>query len=208
MRTRKARGLFVACLLLGAGLRAQTIAVVDPACLPRDGNGVIHATVFSPSGVAQAPRIYFREKGQQAFYWVPMEAEPGGQYWTVLPRPERQNPEVEYYGTVVDAAGKPLARSESKSVRITTCDLKLSPKEKGLSENLTVGETSPSQYKKKVTGFLCPGLKIRIDPQGVKRADEECGPCGLAWLTPALAGAGAVLGVIITDDPEPSPSRP
>ncbi len=108
----------------------------------------------------------------------------------------------------MDLAGNPLARSETRSVRIgDNCKSQLSPQEKGFAENLIIGETSASQQNKKVYGFLCPGIKIRINYQGVRRSDEECGPCGLAWLAPAAAAAG-VLGVAITDDPEPSPSRP
>ncbi|HEX5719123.1 MAG TPA: hypothetical protein VF179_23365, partial [Thermoanaerobaculia bacterium] len=80
--------------------------------------------------------------------------------------------------------------------------------EQGVAENMIVGETTPNQYRKKVIGFQCPGLKIRIDHQGIRRSDEECGPCGLAWLPPTALATAGIIGVVITDDPEPSPSRP
>lgn len=211
----RARNLFAAGLLIcgiavtAKTAHAQAVSIVDPECIPRKGNGVIHASVIPDPAVGQSPRLYFRWKGQPAFYWVSMEVEPNSQYWSVLPRPEDRNQEIELYGAVVDASGKMLSQSQVRSVRVRDCQVDLSPKEKGLADNLTIGETASSQYKKRVIGFLCPGIKIRVDPQGVKRADEECGPCGLAWLPPGLATAG-VLGIVIGDRTprEASPSRP
>ena len=207
----RARHLFAAGLLIctaAVTAHAQSVSLVDPQCIPRKGNGVVKASVIPDPAVGQSPRLYFRWKGQPAFYWVAMEAEPNGQYWAVLPRPEERNEEVELYGAVVDPAGKMLSQSMVRPIKVRDCQVNLTPKEQGLADNLTIGETASSQYKKRVIGFLCPGIKIRIDPQGVKRADEECGPCGLAWLPPGLATAG-VLGVVIGDRPgEASPSRP
>jgi hypothetical protein len=211
MRARDvfAIGIFLLASLAGAAAQAQSISLVDIKCVPRKTNGVVKAAIIPDPSVGQSPRIYFRWKGQPAFYWVPLEVEPKGQYWSVLPRAEDRNQEVEYYAAVVDAGGKMLAQSEPRSVKVDDdCDLKLNPKEQGVAENLIVGETTPNQYRKKVIGFLCPGLKIRIDHQGIRRADEECGPCGLAWLPPAALATAGVVGVIISKDPEPSPSRP
>jgi hypothetical protein len=201
--------LFAAGLLACAVAHAQAISIVDPECIPRKGNGVIKASVIPDPAVGQSPRLYFRWKGQPAFYWVAMEVEPNGRYWSVLPRPEERNEEIEFYGAVVDPAGKMLSQSQVRFAKVRDCKADLTPKEKGLADNLTIGETASSQYKKRVIGFLCPGIKIRIDPQEVKRADEECGPCGLAWLPPGLATAG-VLGVVVGAGPpgEASPSRP
>jgi hypothetical protein len=205
----RARNLFAAGLLLASvAAHAQVISIVDPECIPRKGNGVVRTSVIPDPAVGQSPRLYFRWKGQPAFYWVSLEVEPNGRYWSVLPRPEERNEEVELYGAVVDPAGKMISQSEVKFAKVRDCKVDLSPKEQGVADNLIIGETASSQYKKRVIGFLCPGIKIRIDPQGVKRADEECGPCGLAWLPPGLATAG-VLGVVIGDRPgEASPSRP
>ncbi|HEX3126483.1 MAG TPA: hypothetical protein VH394_04075 [Thermoanaerobaculia bacterium] len=209
----RARHLFAAGLLIctvAVTAQAQSVSLVDPQCIPHKGNGVVKAAVIPDPAVGQSPRLYFRWKGQPAFYWVAMEVEPNGQYWSVLPRPEDRNEEVELYGAVVDPAGKMLSQSMVRSIKVRDCQVNLTPKEQGLADNLTIGETASSQYRKRVIGFLCPGIKIRIDPQGVKRADEECGPCGLAWLPPGLATAGAVLGVVIGDRTprEASPSRP
>lgn len=210
----KARILFAAGLLL-AGLAgvtaagAQSVAIEKPGCLPPEENGVIRAT-GTTSGPGQSFRLYFRWREHEDFYWVPMEAEPSGRFWAIPPKPERRNEQVEIYGAVVDPAGKILSQSMVRSVKVRDCQARLTPKEQGLAENLTIGETAASQYKKRVIGFLCPGVKIRIDPQGVKRADEECGPCGLAWLPPGLATAGSLLGVVVGDRTprEASPSRP
>jgi hypothetical protein len=208
----RAPQLFAAGLLLAcAAVHAQAIGILDPECIPRKSNGVVRASVIPDPAVGQSPRLYFRWKGQPAFYWVPMEVEPNGRYWSVLPRPEERNEEVELYSAVVDPSGKMLSQSDVKFAKVRDCKADLTPKEKGVADNLTVGETASSQYKKKVIGFLCPGIKIRIDPQGIKRADEECGPCGLAWLPPGgLATAGALVGVIVGDRTprEASPSRP
>lgn len=207
-RDLTAAGLFLLAFLPGTAAPAQSISLVDVKCIPRKTNGVVKAAIIPDPAVGQSPRVYFRWKGQPAFYWAPMEVEPNSQYWSVLPRAEDRNTEVEYYVAVVDAAGKMLAQSEPRIERVEgSCDTKLSPKEQGVAENLIVGETTPNQYRKKVIGFLCPGLKIRIDHQGIRRADEECGPCGLAWLPPAGLATAGVLGVIVADR-EPSPSRP
>ncbi|HWM94532.1 MAG TPA: hypothetical protein VN493_27500 [Thermoanaerobaculia bacterium] len=207
MRTR---ALFAGLFLVCAAAQAQSVSVVDTSCIPRKTNGVLRASIIPDPSVGQSPRIYFRWKEQPAFYWAPMEVEPNGRYWAVLPRVEDRNHEVEYYVAVVDAAGKMLAQSEPRSVKVqSSCQANLGPKEKGVSESLIVGETTPNQYRKKVIGFQCPGLKIRVDHQGVRRPDEECGPCGLAWLPPTALATAGVIGVIVTDeDPEPSPSRP
>jgi hypothetical protein len=100
-------------------------------------------------------------------------------------------------------------------VKVTKdCKVQLSEKERGVAENMTVGETSPKQQGKKVLAFLCDGVVTRVNSAGVRRADEVCRACVIAWwqrkgvIIPAAATAG-IVGVIVTDDdPEPSPSRP
>ena len=210
MKARLFAGMLLVCgIAANTAAQAQSISLVDVRCVPRKANGVVKAAIIPDPAVGQSPRVYFRWKGQPAFYWSPMEVEPKGQYWSVLPRAEDRNHQVEYYVAVVDAAGKMVSQSEPRSAKVDgNCDTKLSPKEQGVAENLIVGETTPNQYRKKVIGFQCPGLKIRIDHQGIRRADEECGPCGLAWLPPTALATAGIVGVVITDDPEPSPSRP
>ena len=210
----KTRGLLAALpFLVCAGAYAQTIAVEPLKCVPKEDNAVVRASL-SADAPGQAPRLYFRWKGQTDFYWVNMEAEPGRRFWGIPPKPEKRNDEVEYYAALVDANGKVGVRSPSQTAKVTDdCKPQLSPKERGVAENLTVGETTPEQQGAKVMGFLCKGVVTRINSQGVRRADEICGPCAVVWwdrksvLIPAFAGG--VIGVVVTDrHPEPSPSRP
>jgi hypothetical protein len=210
MKARLFTGMLLVCAIASNTAQAQSISLVDVKCIPRKSNGVVKAAIIPDPAVGQSPRVYFRWKGQPAFYWSPMEVEPKGQYWSVLPRVEDRNNEVEYYVAVVDAAGKMLSQSEPRSEKVddNNCRAELTQKEQGIAENLIVGETTPNQYRKKVIGFECPGLKIRIDHQGIRRSDEECGPCGLAWLPPTALATAGILGVVIIEDPEPSPSRP
>ncbi len=210
-----ARILFTAVLLLAAAAtaHAQSIAVEKPSCIPKENNGVVKATA---SGVApgQTPRLYFRWKDHEDFYWVALEPEPGGRFWATPPKPEERNTQVEIYGALVDAAGKAVVRSESQVVKVTdNCDVRLTEKERGVAENLTVGETSPKQEGKKVMAFLCDGVVTRINSAGVRRSDEVCRACVIAWWqrVPALV-APALITVSVCHDGdcerEPSPSRP
>lgn len=212
------RGLLAACTLslcvLGtSAASAQTIAIQEPKCIPQEDNGVVRATL-SAEAPGQMPRLYFRWRGQTDFYWVAMEAEPGRRFWGIPAKPEKRNTEVEYYVALVDPAGRVGTRSEAKVVKVTRdCDLRLTPKERGIAENLIVGETTAEQQGEKVVGFLCKGVIARINSESIRRTDEICGPCAVVWwqdkkvLIPALAGG--LVGVVVTDrDPEPSPSRP
>ena len=126
---------------------------------------MVRATVTSrPSAAGQTPRLYFRWREHEDFYWVAMEAEPGGRFWAIPPKPEMRNEQIEFYGALVDATGKVVARSESQIAQVTKdCKVELSPKERGVAENLTVGETSPKQQGKKVLAFLCDGVVTRIN---------------------------------------------
>jgi hypothetical protein len=210
----RARILFAAGLLLAAttAARAQSVSLEKPPCMPTEENGVVRAT-GATSGPGQSLRLYFRWMEHEDFYWVAMEAEPGGKLWAIPPKPEKRNDHIEMYSAVVDAAGKTVARSETQMVNVTPdCKVQLSEKERGVAENLTVGETSPKQQGKKVLAFLCDGVVTRVSSAGVRRADEVCRACVIAWwqrkglLIPAAAG---VAGIVVTDErPEPSPSRP
>lgn len=211
------RGLLAALCLLGSAAstaaHAQSITVEPLKCVPKEDNTVVRATIPADSA-GQMPRLYFRWNGQTDFYWVDMEAEPGHRFWAIPPKPERRNDEVEYYAALVDASGKVGMRSPSQTARVTPdCSPQLSPKERGVAENLTVGETTPEQQGARVVGFLCRGIVTRVNSQGIRRTDDICGPCALVWwdrksvLIPAFAGVGGIVGVVVTE-PDPSPSRP
>ena len=165
----RARILFAAGLLLLAGIagitaaEAQSVSIEKPSCLPMEENGVVRAT-GTTAGPGQSVRLYFRWKEHEDFYWVAMEAEPGGKFWAVPPKPEKRNEHVELYGAVVDATGKVVARSEPLMAKVTSdCQVRMSDKERGVAENLTVGETSPKQQGKKVLAFLCDGVVTRVN---------------------------------------------
>jgi len=202
--------LLTGTLATGAG--AQTLKVEKTSCVPSEENGLIRATISSPA-LSLTPRLYFRWREHEDFYWVALEADPGGRFWAVPPKPEKRNENIEVYSALVDPTGKTVARSESQVIPVTKdCKVKLDDKERGVAENLTVGETSPQQQGKKVLAFLCDGVVTRINYAGVRRSDDVCRACVIAWwqrkavLIPAVAG---VTGVVITGrDPEPSPSRP
>ncbi len=205
--------LLAGLILAGAATaaQAQTVTVEKPECLPTEANGLVRATVNGGSP-GQSARLYFRWKEHEDFYWVAMEADPGGRFWAVPPKPEKRNEQVEYYGALVDPAGKVVARSETQFVKVTgDCKPDLGPRELGVAENLTVGETSPKQQGKKVMAFLCDGVVTRVNHAGVRRADEVCRACVIAWWQrkAVIIPAAGVLGVVVTDDdPEPSPARP
>jgi hypothetical protein len=203
-----ATGLFLAGTAVG---RAQTVTLEKTDCLPQEENGVVRAAIPSLT-TGQAARLYFRWKEHEDFYWVALEAEPGGRYWAVPPKPERRNDHVEAYAAVVDPTNKVVARSESQMIKVASdCKVQLSEKERGVAENLTVGETSAKQQGQKVLAFLCDGVVTRVNHAGIRRSDEVCRACVIAWwqrkavLIPvALTG----IGIVVRDRPEPSPSRP
>lgn len=206
--------LLTGLLLAGAttAARGQTITADKPACMPMEDNGLVHATATNVAP-GLSPRLYFRWMEHEDFYWVALEAEPGGHFWATPPKPERRNDHIEYYSALVDPTGKVVARSPMVSVPVTAdCKMQLGPKERGVAENLTVGETSPKQQGKKVLAFLCDGVVTRVNYAGLRRADEVCRACVVAWwqrkgvlIPAALAGTGITTSVF---QPEPSPSRP
>ena len=212
-REMRASLLLAGLILAGAATaaQAQSVVVERPECLPTEDNGLVKATV-NGGGPGQSVRLYFRWREHEDFYWVAMEAEPGGRFWATPPKPEKRNEQVEYYAALVDPAGKVVARSETQIVKVTgDCRPNLGPRERGMAENLTVGETSPKQQGKKVMAFLCDGVVTRVNHAGVRRADEVCRACVIAWWQrkAVILPAAGVLGVVVTDDdPEPSPARP
>jgi hypothetical protein len=208
--------LLAGLLLAGAtAATAQSIVVEKPRCVPAEDNGLVRATATSPGTAAPglSPRLYFRWREHEDYYWVALEAEPGGRFWATPPKPEMRNEQIELYGALVDATGKVVSRSESQFAPVTKdCKVELGPKERGVAQNLTVGETSPKQQGKKVLAFLCDGVVTRVNSAGVRRSDEVCRACVIAfWQRKAvlLAPVAGIIGVVVTDqEPEPSPSRP
>jgi hypothetical protein len=209
----KARILFAAGLLFAGTVaaNAQSVSVDKLSCLPTEENGVVRAAASAAAG--QSLRLYFRWMEHEDFYWVIMEPEANGRFWAVPPKPEKRNERVELYAALVDPAGKVAARSEPQMVKVSSdCRVQLNAKERGVADNLTVGETSPKQQGKKILAFLCDGVVTRINSEGVRRSDEVCRACVIAWWqrkAVVIPAAAALVGIVVTDDgPEPSPSRP
>ena len=80
MKARLFAGMLLVCGIANTAVQAQSISLVDVKCIPRKSNGVVKAAIIPDPAVGQSPRVYFRWKGQPAFYWSPMEVEPKGQY--------------------------------------------------------------------------------------------------------------------------------
>jgi hypothetical protein len=212
----RAQSLLAAAVLLAAASPAvaQSISLAEQSCLPLERNAVVRASATgeAPGGSA---RLYFRWKGHGDLYWVGMEPEGGGRAWATPPKPRRQNDAVEEYAVLLDASGREIARSETRTVQVTRdCRADLSPKERGFAENLTIGETTANQQGKDVMGFLCEGIVTRVNGAGIRRADEACRTCVVAWwqknqvLLPIAAVGGVTTVTISENNPEPSPSRP
>ncbi len=156
-------------------------------CLPTERNAIVRAT--AAPGPDQTARLYFRWDDpaetvpeRKAFYWVPLEAESGGRFWAILPEPEHRNERVVYYGALVDSTGAVIARSAETPVPVRRdCDVRLTRKEQGVAQNLTLGETLKEQQGDRVWGFLCDGVVTRVNHEGIRRADETCRACAVAW---------------------------
>jgi len=112
-----------------------------------------------------AARLYFRWEERGGFYWVEMEHDGPGRFWAVPPNGER-NLQIEYYGALLDAGGHEISRSQPRKVAVKSdCHVELTPQQKGVAQNLTVGETSAAQAKGEVMGFLCDGRGDPRQPQ-------------------------------------------
>lgn len=188
---------------------AAGIEVEDVDCIPNNDNGLVSADVPAVPGGAEV-RLYFRWDDHGPFYYVAMAPEGAGRWWATPPKPIDENHQVEYYVATVDPTGEVLARTESLVTPVTgDCDVELTRKERGMAENLVVGETAPEQMEDAVVGFLCDGIISRVGPDGVRRADSICRRCIVAWwdrpeaLVPAAAALGGVTTIV-----EASRSRP
>ena len=209
-----ARRFWTAALLLAATRAAAQPAVrVEPAtCFRVSENQVVQSTATgeAPGGSA---RLYFRWEERGGFYWVEMEHAGPGRYWAIPPKPESRNQMIQYYGALFDASGKEIARSQILKGEVKRdCHIELTPQQRGVAQNLTVGETTADQSHGGVMGFLCDGVVTRVNTNNVRRADDFCRTCVVAWwkktevLVPAFAAGGVT--TVILDQPEPSPSRP
>jgi hypothetical protein len=215
MKARTLLTVPVLALSLAAGAAAQSIKVEPASCFKFGDNQVVYAsTLAEPPGATE--RLYFQWTDHPSYYWIDMEREGPGRYWGIPPKPESRNKEIEYYGVILDAAGREISRTPAIRSKVTSdCKVNLTPQQYGYAQNLVIGETDTKQKKNRVLGFLCDGIVTRVNPQNIKRADEVCRTCVVAWwmgrellLPVAAAAAAGGVTTIIVDQPEPSPSRP
>lgn len=211
---RRAIAIVAACLAAAVAAPALAqptggIVVEDVDCIPNNDNGLVTATVPSVPAGAEV-RLYFRWDEHGPFYYVAMAAEAAQRWWATPPKPTDANHQVEYYVATVGPGGETVAESERLLTPVTEdCDVELTRKERGMAQNLIVGETAEEQMNEEVVGFLCDGIISRMGPDGVLRADSICRRCIIAWwdrreaLLPVAGFLGGVTTVI-----EASPSRP
>jgi hypothetical protein len=216
MRHWRARNFLTAVLVLAATrLQAQSITPEQVDCFRTADNQVVRATAAGEPAGGSA-RLYFQWAEHGAYYWVDLEHDGPGRYWATPPKPETRNHEIEYYATLLDASGHEIVRSSVRKAKVTSdCKPKLTPQQLGAAANLTIGETTKDQEKKRVLGFLCDGIVTRVNPEMIRRIDDICRTCVVAWwmrkdiLIPVIGAAGAgTITSIVLDRPEPSPSRP
>lgn len=68
---------------------AQSVSADPIACVPREANTVVTASVRPEIQRSQAVRLYFRRLNQAGgYYWVEMSPAGGGAYSALLPKPE------------------------------------------------------------------------------------------------------------------------
>ena len=126
-----------------------------------------------------------------------------------------ENEPTEYYSQVLDATGQVIATSSMKVVEVRDdCKVELTERQRGIAENLVVGETATWEEGERVFHWLCDGIVTRIDPAGVLRADNLCRVCFVAWwekkeiLLPLAAGIAVGTGIVIAEDDDDQPISP
>ena len=123
-----------------------------------------------------------------------------------------ENEPSEYYYSVHDAQGRLVAKSKTRVVEVReNCRQDLNEMQRGEAENMTIGESAHWQRGEEVFHWLCDGIVTRLNPNGVKRADEFCRACVIAWwkkpeiLIPTAAAVAVGGGILVFDDPDDEP---
>lgn len=124
-----------------------------------------------------------------------------------------ENEPAEYFISVHDFNGEQLARSKTRVIEVReNCRLDLNPQQIGEAQNLTVGETAHWQRGEEVFHWLCDGIVTRISPNAVKRGDEYCRGCVIAWykkpeiLVPSATALVTGGGILVFDNPKNLPA--
>lgn len=126
-----------------------------------------------------------------------------------------ENEPAEYFTAVHDFKGQRLAQSPTMAAEVRkNCRVELTPEQRGLADNLVVGETAYWQRDQNVFHWLCEGVVSRVDPNNVVRGDSLCRACVVAWwkkpalLIPGALAAGGIAGVVLIDRDPPPPASP
>ncbi len=124
---------------------------------------------------------------------------------------------TEYWAAVHDSFGQVVSVTDIYVTEVRDrCDHELDQTQRGLAENLSVGETAPWQVSEEIFHWKCEGIVTRVDAKGFFRGDEVCRACLIAWwkkknfLLPVASGLTAT-GLTLIDGDSPSsasPSRP
>ena len=94
---------------------------------------------------------------------------------------DQANEPVEYFAALYTAAGSRLAMSEMKIAPVRSdCVTLLDDKQRGESENQTIGETASWQNNMPLWHWECDHLVSRINYAGVKEPDAVCRACVIA----------------------------
>jgi hypothetical protein len=119
---------------------------------------------------------------------------------------QQENEPGELFVAVVSANGQLLAKTSMLGIPVRKdCRAQLTPKEQGFAYNLVIGETSPWQGSEPLFHWMCDGVVTRIDHLDIKREDEFCRACVVAWWrTPALLPLLGTTSIIIST-PRPRP---
>jgi hypothetical protein len=127
---------------------------------------------------------------------------------------QAENEPAETFVAVVNASGQVLAKSPMQGIFVRDdCRTQLTPKEEGFANNLVIGETAPWQGSEPVFHWYCDGIVTRIDYLDIKREDEFCRACVVAWwrtpaLLPMLGATSIVIGHPRPRPPDGSPIDP
>lgn len=114
-------------------------------------------TYVADDGEVKRARVFFRAKGQEAFYWTDMTFD-GIQYCATLPAPKKTVRSIEYYIWAVDDA---FTTQRTRTFELTFlqsgCDYPVFDEEPERTSKLVVNATSDKQGKK-IDGFSEQGI--------------------------------------------------
>jgi hypothetical protein len=114
-------------------------------------------TYVADDGEVKRARVYFRAKGQEAFYWTDMIFD-GIQYCVTLPAPKKGVQAIEYYlWAVDDSFTSQRTRTFELSFLPSGCDYPVFDEDPERTSKIIVNATSEKQGKK-IEGFSDQGI--------------------------------------------------